>query len=268
MALPSPYFRSSISRIEDGHMNIRGYDHRDLIKHATATEVIFLTLMGRRPTAGECRVLDSIIAAVVDGGFMSAMAVAARYAVSGSASIPAGVAAGMATVGYHTASPQRVAEMLHEIVEASGDPNPAKATDEAIEQAIRSRLDAKVSIPGLGHPTHKTSDPRTEALKDVAEEVGLADGYFALMERVRDAMQKVSGKNLVLNVDGALSALLVEMGFPGEEILAVNIIGSMTGVTTHVIEELRTGHPLRIVLDHDLSYDLPKETAEWNGDNK
>src|SRR3954451_17306188 len=112
MPLPSPYFRSSISRIEDGHMNIRGYDHRDLIMRATSSEIIFLTLMGRRPNAAEIRIFDSIIAAVIDGGFMSAMAVAARYAVSGSASIPAGVAAGMATVGYHTASPQRVAEML------------------------------------------------------------------------------------------------------------------------------------------------------------
>jgi hypothetical protein len=31
----------------------------------------------------------------------------------------------------------------------------------------------------------------------------------------------------------------------------------------HVIEEMRDGVPLRIVLDHDLEYTLPRETEPW-----
>jgi citrate synthase len=260
-----PYFRSAISRIEPGFMGVRGYDLLDLIQHASWTEVMFLTLMNRRPSAAEVKVLDAIMIAAVDGGFMSAMAVAARYAASGGATVTAGVAAGIATAGYHTAAPQRIGQML---LEMTGDKaGPDDVTEADVETVVRRYLDRGERIPGLGHPVHKTWDPRTEGIRAVAEEQKMAGAYLRVMDIVEQVTNRVTGKTLPLNVDGAMGALLLDMGFQGEEMLAINILASATGVATHVIEEIRDGVPLRIVREHELEYTLPRETMPWvNGE--
>lgn len=257
-----PYFRSAISRIEPGVMIVRGYDLRDLIKNASWSEVMFLTLNNRRPSPAEVKVLDAIMISAVDGGFMSAMAVAARYAASGGATVSAGVSAGVATAGYHTAAPQRIGEML---LEMTGDHSgPSEITDEDIKRVLNIHLGRGDRIPGLGHPVHKTWDPRVEGIRAVAEEVGMADGYLAVMDRVEKATNEILGKVLPMNVDGAMGALFLDMGMKGEEMLAYNILASSTGIAAHVIEEIRDGVPLRIVRDPE--YLLPLETKPWNAE--
>jgi len=261
-----PYFQSAISRIEPGYMNVRGYDLRDLIQHADWSEVMFLTVVGRRPSKAEVAVFDAILVSAVDGGFMSAMAVAARYAASGGATVSAGVAAGIATAGYHTAAPQRIGEMLVEIT--GGKSGPSDITIDDIEPVVRAHLARGERIPGLGHPVHKTWDPRVEGIRAVAEANDMAGGYLRVMDLVEEVTQKVLDKTLPMNVDGAMGALLLDMGVRGEEMLAINILASCTGVAAHVIEELRDGVPLRIVLEHDLEYTLPRETVPWDGEAK
>jgi citrate synthase len=259
----SPYFKSNISRIEPGYMNVRGYDLLDLIQNASWSDVQFLTIVGRRPTEAERKVFDAIMISAVDGGFMSAMAVAARYAASGGATVSGGVSAGVATAGYHTASPQRGAEMLLEIRQGR---EPSEITAEDVVPAIKLRLERGERIAGLGHPVHKTWDPRTEGLRAVAESVGMADGNLRVMDLVQQETERITGKTLPLNVDGAMAALMLDMGIGGEEMLAINILASVTGISAHVIEEIRTGVPLRIVLEHDLEYTLPRETTPWDGE--
>jgi citrate synthase len=259
-----PYFRSAISRIEPGYMNVRGYDLRDLIQHADWSEVMFLTLVGRRPSKAEVKVLDAILVSAVDGGFMSAMAVAARYAASGGATVSAGVAAGIATAGYHTAAPQRIAEMLVEMTEGKSGPN--DITEEDVERVVREHLSRGERIPGLGHPVHKSWDPRVEGIRAVAEANDFAGGYLRVMDLVEAVTQRVLDKTLPMNVDGAMGALLLDMGVKGEEMLAINILASCTGVAAHVIEEIRDGVPLRIIREHELEYTLPRETQPWDVD--
>lgn len=253
------YFRSAISRIEPGYMNVRGYDLRDLIKHASWSEVMFLTLNNRRPSPGEVKVLDAIMIAAVDGGFMSAMAVAARYAASGGANVSGGLAAGVSTAGYHTAAPQRIAEMLLEML---GDKaGPGDITDDDITRVLKEHLGRGERIPGLGHPVHKTWDPRVEGIRAVAVENDMTSGFLAVMDRVEAATKAILNKVLPMNVDGAMGALFLDMGMRGEEMLAFNILASCTGIAAHIIEEMRDGVPLRIVRDPE--YTLPYETTPW-----
>jgi citrate synthase len=254
-----PYFRSEISRIEPGYMNVRGYDLRDLIKNASWSEVMFLTLVNRRPTPAEVKVLDAIMIAAVDGGFMSAMAVAARYAASGGANVSGGLAAGVSTAGYHTAAPQRIGEMLLEMKGDKSGPN--DITDEDIKRVLTEHLGRGERIPGLGHPVHKTWDPRVEGIRAVAEANDMTGGYLRVMDRVETCANDILNKTLPMNVDGAMGALFLDMGIRGEEMLAFNILASCTGIAAHIIEEMRDGVPLRIVRDPE--YTLPRETKPW-----
>ncbi|TAN34280.1 hypothetical protein EPN29_03975 [bacterium] len=240
-----PYFRTAISRVEPGKINVRGYDLTELIHGADWVDVAYLVLHGERPTAPHRRMFEAMMCAAADHGFVSTCAVAARYAVSGSGFLPAGIAAGILGIGLHTAMPQRVAEMLREI--APSTELAAGVDDAAIDAAIGERLGRKETIPGFGHPLHRSGDPRTAALLAVARECNFDGGYVRLMERVGERLAAGFGKRLVMNVDGLMGAAFLEMDLTPEEGLAMTILGVLPSIAAHAIEEMRDGAPMRIV---------------------
>lgn len=256
----SPYFSTSVSRVAPGEVGIRGYDLRDIIKKATFSEAIFLTLRGRRPTSPELAVFDAIMCSCIDHGFVNALAVTARYAMSGSGFLPAGVAAGILAAGKHTAMPQRVAAMLLEL----GADDPEAVSDAAVVERVKSIAAAGERVPGLGHPLHRAIDPRSVAVREVATSVGADQRYLALLERVQAAVESTSNRRLVLNVDGMMASLLTAMGFEPDEMLAVNILAAAPGIAAQTIEEGLHGVPLRIVRDYDVEYQLPATPKTWS----
>lgn len=70
-------------------------------------------------------------------------------------------------------------------------------------QAVRRAIDAGRRIPGLGHPIHTLSDPRTELLYELAESTGDAGPHLRLLSVVADAFAEISGKRLPINGAGA-----------------------------------------------------------------
>jgi citrate synthase len=254
-----PEFSTAISRVEPGRILVRGYDVGDLIRHASGSEAAFLALTGRRPSARELRLFDALLCTCVDHGLVNTLAVAGRYVMSGSASLPAAMAAGALCFGPYTGTANLTAELLTELVEAGGE----VPDDATIDSALRRRREADVPIPGLGHPVHREVDPRTVAAREVAEREGFVGPKVVLLDRVHARAAAVVGRQLVLNVDGLMGALLLEMEFGPEEILAVNIILAMPGIAAHAIEEARYGRRLRYPLDHAASYRLPAEPRRW-----
>jgi citrate synthase len=255
-----PEFSTEISRVEPGRILIRGYDVGDLIRNASGSEAAFLALTGRRPSGRELRLFDALLCTCVDHGLVNTLAVAGRYVMSGSASLPAAMAAGALCFGPYTGTANLTADLLRELVEAGGE----VPGDETIDAALRSRREAKVPIPGLGHPVHRELDPRTVAAREVAEREGFIGPNVVLLDRVHARAAAIVGRELVLNVDGLMGALLLEMEFGSEEILAVNIILAMPGIAAHAIEEARRGRRLRYPLDHEASYRLPAEPRHWD----
>jgi len=257
-----PEFSTEISRVEPGRILVRGYDVGDLIRNASGSEAAFLALRGRRPTAAELRLFDALLCTCVDHGLVNTLAVAGRYVMSGSASLPAAMAAGVLCFGPYTGTANLTAELLTELVAAGGE----EPDDATIDAALRRRREAGVPIPGLGHPLHREIDPRTVAAREVAEREGFVGPNVVLLDRVHARAATVVGRELVLNVDGLIGALLLEMDFGPEEILAVNIILAMPGIAAHAIEEARHGRRLRYPLDHEASYRLPAEARRWDED--
>ncbi len=255
-----PEFSTAISRVEPGRILVRGYDVGDLIRNASGSEAAFLALTGRRPNANELRLFDALLCTCVDHGLVNTLAVAGRYVMSGSASLPAAMAAGALCFGPYTGTANLTAELLTELVEADGE----VPDDATIDAALRRRREAGAPIPGLGHPVHREVDPRTVAAREVAEREGFVGPNVVLLDRVQARAAAIVGRDLVLNVDGLMGALLLEMEFGSEEILAVNIILAMPGIAAHAIEEARHGRRLRYPLDHEASYQLAAEARPWD----
>jgi len=257
-------FATAISAVEPGRVTLRGYPVEAVIAHASAGETLFLTLTARRPTGPELRVFDAILAACADHGFANTAAVAGRYVMSGSAHLPAALAAGLLSFGQNTGTAHLTAEMLLAI----GGNDRQAASDAAIEAHIRELRAKRLAVPGLGHPIHRTIDPRERALRGVFEASTLVSPSVDLLDRVHRIAKQVIGRQLVLNVDGLFGALLLDMGFSTDAIFAVNIIGAMPGIAAHAIEERAQGRRLRIPPDEAISYADVPQGKSWSGEEK
>jgi citrate synthase len=133
----------------------------------------------------------------------------------------------------------------------------------SIEAAARSAVvaaaGAKRLVPGFGHRVH-SKDPRVEVLFDMAQEAGLAGKGIAFVRAVEAALRE-RGKAIPTNVDGALAAVLYELGFAPSAGKFIFMIGRVAGLTAEVAEEYAREKPMRIRFD--VEYDgVPPRPVE------
>jgi citrate synthase len=109
-----------------------------------------------------------------------------------------------------------------------------------VERAISQRR----RVPGLGHRVH-TTDPRVQVLFDMAAAEGVAgEGVEFVRALAHEASARI--KPLPINIDGALAALLHDMGFAPPAGKFIFIIGRVAGLTAEVAEEYVRERPMRI----------------------
>lgn len=237
-------WRTAIVDARDGQIRIHGYAVTALMTGRTFSDTIFLLHQGRLPTSAERGLLDAILTAVADHGSGAPSCAAARLAASGNRqSVSAAVAAGILAIGDdHGGAGLGCMELIAEGV--------ALATREQLtlgEAAARLVADARARgrrLPGFGHRMH-AADPRTAILFDLAREGGIAGRGVAFVEAMEPALA-AAVKPMPINVDGALAAVLHDMGFSPVFGRLVFIIGRVAGLTAEVAEELRREKPMRI----------------------
>ena len=251
-------WRTAIATSDATNIWIRGHDITSLMTASTFTDAIVLLQLGRLPTAGERRLLDAILIGVADHGAGAPSCAAARLAASGNRqSISAAIAAGILTIGdEHGGAGSTCMQLIADaLVRADLEGlAPETAAGRAVEEAIRDRR----RLPGLGHRVH-TTDPRVKTLFDLARAEGLAGRGIAFMEAL-EAEARTRIKPLPLNIDGALAAVLHDLGFLPPAGRFIFIIGRVAGITAEVAEEYLRERPMRI--GFDVEYDgVPPRSA-------
>jgi citrate synthase len=121
----------------------------------------------------------------------------------------------------------------------------ANAAVRAVERAIRNRE----RLPGLGHRVH-TTDPRVQVLFDLARRHGVAGEGVAFVSALEVAASERI-KKLPLNIDGALAAILHDLGFDPAAGKLLFIVGRVAGLTAEVAEEYAREKPMRIRIPVD-----------------
>ena len=240
-------WRTAIATSDATHIWVRGQEITSLMRTATFTDAIVLLHLGRLPTPGERRLLDAILIGVADHGAGAPSCAAARLAASGNRqSLSAAIAAGILTIGdEHGGAGQGCMELIADGV--------ARATrehlsvDDAARRVVADAIQAKRRLPGLGHRVHST-DPRVRALFEMAREEAIAGEGIAFMSALEaEACARI--KPLPMNIDGALAAVLHDMGFPPPAGKFMFIIGRVAGLTAEVAEEYLRERPMRIKFD-------------------
>jgi citrate synthase len=237
-------WRTGITTSDETSIFIHGYDVTSLMQQATFTDTIFLLHQGRLPSKEERALFDAILIGVSDHGPGAPSAAAARIVASGNRrSLESAVAAGVLAMGdAHGGAALDCMQMIADGI--------ALARRESIslqESACRTVADAKSGsrrLPGMGHRVH-TEDPRTRVLFEMARKFGVAGDGVAFMQAMEEAAQEQI-RSLPVNIDGALSAILCDLGFLPPVGKLVFIIGRVAGVTAQVMEEHKREKPMRV----------------------
>jgi citryl-CoA lyase len=231
---PSPW-RTAISDVRPGSIRVRGYDLLELIGNRPFGDVVFLLLSGDLPAGNEGRMLDAILVAAAEHSVLAPSVDAARFVASAGVPLQAAVAAGVAGLGDHHGGAVDAGARL--LLEAERDG--AAATVERHREEGRR-------LPGYGHAIHDP-DPRAPRLFEVAAELGLDGRYVALAREVEAAAEAAFGRRLAINIDGAMSALLLELGLDPGLGKAFYVIARTPGFVAHAFEQQTAERPYRDV---------------------
>ncbi len=248
-----------ITKIEANKVAVRGYRIDELMGRVPFAHVVYLVLKGELPNEAQGRVMDAVLVSSVDHGATPPSVLAGRTVASGGAPLTTGIAAGIMTINqYHGGAIEGCMNVLLKAVAEKRD-NQADTRSTARETVAAYRADKK-RIPGYGHRFH-SDDPRTRKLFAVAEEEGIAGEYIEMALAIRGAMHEILGRDLPLNVDGAIAAVLCELDFPPEMGNGVFAIARTVGLTAHVFDEIMNQRPMRRISPTAQDYSGPAERS-------
>jgi citrate synthase len=225
---------------------VRGLDLcTELIGKIGFTEHMWLLITGDLPSTAQRRVLDSTLVAIAEHGLVPSVQASRMTLAAAPEALQGAVAAGILGCGSVVLGSSALAgEFLAAIVTRAGN----GSLDAAARAEIAGLRAAGQAIPGYGHPLHRGGDPRAERLLEVAAEAATIGRHIEAARLVERLLPETTGKALVMNVSGAIPAVLLDAGFPLRALKGVPIVARTAALVAHLLEEqLR---PIGFVLSH------------------
>lgn len=238
-------WKTKIAGLVGDEVVVRGHRITELIKEKSLPAAIFLVLSGREPEEREEELFESMLVACLEHGINTPSVLAARIVRSGGNSLNTAVGAGVLAIGdYHGGAIESAAYTLKGAVEDGIEP----------EKLVEQYKNEGKRLPGYGHKKYET-DPRSVALFEKARGLDFDGKYIKYAEELEVALEKSAGRKLCLNVDGAIAALMLELGLDPALGKGIFIIGRVTGLVAHAVEEAKEEKPFRTLPEEDTSYD-------------
>ena len=247
-------WHSAITRIQPNKVAVRGYDIAELMGRVSFGAAVCLILTGEMPSPAIARLMDGILVSSIDHGATPPSALSARNVASTGATLSASVAAGIMSINrHHGGAIEDCARQLKAIADRAA--NESISLDEAATRTIAKMGEAGERMSGFGHRVH-TKDPRTARLFELAREAGV-DGVHMKTARAVEKAFADAKKSLPINVDGAIGAILADLGMSPAAFNGVFMIARTPGLIAHVIEEKTRERPMRRIDPVNHGYDGP-----------
>ena len=248
--------RTAICTSDEHTIVVRGQDLcEDLIGHVSFGDYFFLLLTGKRPDAACSAVLNATLVAIAEHGLVPSVQASRMTFAAAPDALQGAVAAGILGCGSVILGASETAGRLFADVAARVDAG--EDMDDVAADVIRALKEGRKSIPGYGHPLHKTSDPRVDRLFAVAAEAGADLRYVRIAQAIEHVIPGIVGKELRLNVSAAIPAVLLGVGFPVASLRGVPILARTAGLIAHLAEEaeMPSGFALSYQATRELAYE-------------
>src|SRR5881398_143330 len=202
-------WNTAVTRVEPNRVAVRGYDIAELMGRASFGSAAYLILTGELPSPVIGRLMDAILVSSIDHGTTTPSTLAARTVVSTGASLSAAVAAGIMSINrHHGGAIEDCARQLKAIAERAT--RESISIEESATRTLAAMRESGERMSGFGHRVH-TKDPRTARLFELAREAGV-DGVHMKAARAVEKAFADAKKTLPINVDGAIGAILADLG--------------------------------------------------------
>ncbi|MGI5267725.1 citryl-CoA lyase [Nonomuraea sp. CA-218870] len=251
-----PEYPTALGASTADKITLLGHDlAEDVMGQVGFGELAFWLATQRRPTAGETRVFEAVLAALADHGFTPTAIVTRLTYLSAPDSVQGALAAGLLGGGSRFLGvTEDCGRFLHAVLESAGAPPEDDAGWDALAlETVRARREQRAFIPGLGHHVHKDGDPRTPRLMRIAAEEGLYGPHLSLFAAIGRVHPEVLGRTLPLNGAGACGAALADLGLPLELLRGFALLARTAGLIGQLAEELRRPVANDVFLSVDLN---------------
>jgi citrate synthase len=196
-----------------------------------------------------------MLVASIDPGATPPSVLAARTAASTGAPLNAALAAGILSINqYHGGAIEDCMRLIQDV--ATRMKTGSTSLSQATSSLVAEHRAEKRRLPGFGHRIH-TDDPRTARLFEIAQEVGVSGTGVQIVHALAESITAQLGRELPVNVDGAIAALLIDLNIAPELANAFFIIARVPGLVAHIHEEQTRERPMRHIHPTDHSYDGP-----------
>ncbi|MFB6170945.1 MAG: citryl-CoA lyase [Haloarculaceae archaeon] len=225
-------FESALSTHDAESITVRQRDlATEVMDDLSFTAALYYLWTGEVPTDGERRLLDAVLTSLMVHGKTPSAIAARMTALSEPTAVQAAIASGVLGVGSQFIGTMQDCSADLQALAAAAD------RDAAVESLVTDYLDRGERFAGIGHPHLDPVDPRAETLFDVASEEGIAGEHVDLLFAVRDAFEAETGRDLPINVTGAIAAVTADMGLSPTAARALAVVSRAAGVAGEVLEE-------------------------------
>lgn len=264
----NPQWKTSITKVEPNRIITRGYSIEDLIGNLSFPEMVYMLMQGTKPSDNESKMLEAVLVSFCDHGTTPPSTQVSRLMASTGSPLNTCVSGGLMAFGkHHAGALGRCMKLLQETVKNGVEGTSTGETTGGIEsrkdvkilayEVVEEFIEKNEKIPGFGHRYHD-EDPRAPRLMELAKEYGV----YGVHTQLAIAIQKIlfESKSILLNVDGANSGILSDMGFNWQVGTGLFMIGRLPGLISHVYEEQNQEIPFRKFIEADeICYDGVEE---------
>jgi citrate synthase len=232
---------TAICTSDTHHIKVRGQDLTgQIIGNTDFTTYFWMLVTGSVPTETQKFFANAVLCAIAEHGLVPSVVAARMTYAAAPEAFHGAVAAGLLGCGSVVLGSAEVAgRFLAQVVETmatGGDPT-------AEIKALRAE---KKAIPGFGHPQHSEGDPRANLLLKLAAEHGIEGPHIKALRAIQAALPDAIGRSLPINVNGAIPAVMLDVGFPLAALKGISLLARTASLIGHLQEE--TERPIGFIM--------------------
>ncbi|MBI4138603.1 citryl-CoA lyase [Candidatus Uhrbacteria bacterium] len=208
--------------------HLHGKPISSLMTEMNLVSAIWFAWTGVLPSEAEGNILNACFVGCIDHGAEPPSARVTRVIASCGKPLADAVAAGILAFGPRHGNAASAASVLVREAVASG----RSASDVA-----RAAIEEKRRLPGFGHPEYEV-DPRTTKLGEILKANLPSTKHFDFAQEISRELTAQKGKPLPLNIDGAIGAVLADLGASSDLADAIFLVARSVGLVMHAREEM------------------------------
>jgi hypothetical protein len=233
----------------------RGYDTTELMEEGYGIiDVLFIDFQARIPLIEEEKMLNYVMILALEDGLSMPVAIS-RIVAQSKTFLTQACGASILAFGHAYGAYSAFGNRLEEYLKRAEEEG--KSTAEMAGILVKENINDEA----LGVSELMLKDQAAKRMIARAEKLGVAGRYIAFTKKIVTAAQKISEKEIDIDMLGATGATMMDLGFTPEATWAIMACTRAFSAGAHYIEEIERGEYKRLgqILTPKEYYDGPED---------